>query len=180
MKPQDYFILGTKLFGIWCLLQGFAFLIAAIPSFFQGGTSDPNFRILVMSTTLSTRLVPIFYIFSGIYLIRGGKYIQNLIEFEIKEILTELELKLTFFIKLLGIYLLVNYTPELLKSLSALVTFYFAPPYFDMFQQQSFTIYNGASSIGGVLLGLYCLKSGKIFFNWTISSLKKEEIENLQ
>ena len=83
-----------------------------------------------------------------------------------------MEQKLFFFIKLLGIYLLVTYIPELLRTSSAFFAYLVAPPYYDMFQQQSSTAYNGASSISGVLLGAYCLNGGKIFLNWAMKSIK--------
>ena len=172
MKAQDYFIFGTKLFGIWCLFQGFAYLFAVVPTFVQGGVSNPAMNKIMIATKISTWLIPVFYIFAGLYLLKGGRYLQKLVGIDESKVVGEMELKLIFFIKLLGIYLLANYIPELLRTSSAFVAYLVAPPYFNMFQQQSFTAYNGASSIGGVLLGWYCLNSEKLFVTWAMKSIQ--------
>ena len=83
-----------------------------------------------------------------------------------------MEWKFTVFVKMLGIYLLVEYIPNLLKTASAYVVYRNAPAYFDMFQQRQFTYLNAASSVGGVLLGIYLLRSGRWFIRMGLKAIQ--------
>ncbi|MBI4708352.1 MAG: hypothetical protein HY761_10600 [Candidatus Omnitrophica bacterium] len=172
MKGRDYFILGSKLFGIWCLFQGIAGLIATASTFVSAPDLDPELHKIYMVTTVVTRLIPILFIASGIYLLRGGNHLYKFAYPDDLEEGPELEEKFTIFVKMLGIYLLVSYIPDLLKAISSFVAYTHAPQYFNMFREQGFTYVHAASSIGGVLTGLYCLKSGKLFIRWAMQSLK--------
>jgi len=171
MKGRDYFILGSKLFGIWCLFQGIAGLIATASTFVSAPDLDPELHKIYMVTTVVTRLIPILFIASGIYLIRGGSHLYRFAYPEENET-NNLEEQFTVFVKMLGIYLLVDYIPDLLKTISSFITYTHAPQYFNTFREQGFTYVHAASSIGGVLTGLYCLKSGKLFIRWAMQSLQ--------
>lgn len=72
MKTKDYFILGSKLFGIWCLFQGIVGLIAVIPSFIFPDKLGPEMHRIYMVTAVVARIIPILFIVVGIYLLRGG------------------------------------------------------------------------------------------------------------
>jgi hypothetical protein len=72
----------------------------------------------------------------------------------------------------MSIYLLVLYIPDLLKTLSAFFVYLNAPTCFDMFQQRQFTYPNAASSIGGVLLGIYLLRSGRWFIRMGLKTVQ--------
>jgi len=174
MKARDYFILGSKLFGIWCLFQGIVGLIAAIPTFMSPDNLRPEVHKIYMATAVVARIIPILFIASGIYLLRGGDRLYKFAYPGEAEQTTDLELKFTVFVKMLGIYLLVHYIPDLLKTLSAFFVYLNAPVYFDMFQQRQFTYINAASSVGGVILGIYLLRSGKWFIRMGLKSIQKK------
>lgn len=173
MKARDYFILGSKLFGIWCLFHGVVGLIAAIPTFMSPGNLQPEMHKIYMATAVVARIIPILFIASGIYLLRGGDRLYKFAYPAEAVQGTDLESKFAVFVKMLGIYLLVLYIPDLLKTLSAFLVYLNAPPYFDMFQQRQFTYTNAASSIGGVLLGIYLLRSGRWFIRMGLKAIQK-------
>lgn len=172
MKARDYFILGSKLFGIWCLFQGIVGLIGTIPTFISPGKLHPEMHGIYMVTVVVTRLIPILFFASGIYLLRGGSHLYKFAYPGETEGGTDLELTFTVFVKMLGIYLLILYIPDLLRTLSTYFVYLNAPPYFDMFQQRQFTYTNAASSIGGVLLGIYLLRSGRVFIRMGLKTIQ--------
>jgi len=180
MKAKDYFILGSKLFGIWCLFQGIVGLIAVIPSFMSPDKLGPEMHRIFMVTAVVGRIIPILFIVAGIYLLRGGDRLYKFAYPGEAEQGTNLERKFTVFVKMLGVYLLVVYIPDLLKTLSAFFVYLNAPPYFDMFQQRQFTYLNAASSIGGVLLGIYLLRSGKWFIRMGLKAIQTKPNHNEQ
>ncbi len=72
MKPQEYFILGSKLFGVWCLFEGMVDLVGLIPGFISPDNLTPEFDRLYFATVVVRRIITVLYIASGIYLLRGG------------------------------------------------------------------------------------------------------------
>lgn len=177
MKARDYFMLGCKLFGIWCLFKGITGLIGVIPTFISPGDLSPEIKKIYQVTTIVYQLIPILFFAAGIYLLRGGR---NLYKFAYPEETaegTELEEKFAVFVKMLGIYLLVVYIPDFLATISNYFVYSNSPGYLDMMQERRFAYLNAAPSIGGVLTGLYCLKSGKLFIKWAMQSLQAEEVE---
>jgi len=110
----------------------------------------------------------------GIYLLRGGSQLYRFAYKNEAEGGDDLEWKFTVFVKMLGIYLLVIYIPDLLKTVSAYIVYRNAPPYFDMFQQRQFTYLNAASSIGGVLLGIYLVRNGRWFIRMGLKAIQRK------
>jgi hypothetical protein len=180
MKAKDYFILGSKLFGIWCLLQGFIGLFAAIPTFMPPPKLAPEMDRLYTATALVGRVIPVLFIAAGIYLLRGGSHLYKFAYPGDAEEGTDLQSKFVLFVKMLGIYLLVVYIPDLLRTASAFFVYLNAPPYFDLFRESQFTYLNAASSIGGVLLGIYLLRSGRVFIRIGLKGIPGEPQNNNQ
>ena len=173
MKARDYFILGSKLFGIWCLFQGIVGLIAAIPTFMSPDNLRPEMHKIYMATAVVARIIPILFIASGIYLLRGGGRLYRFAYPWEEEQGTDLEWKFTVFVKMLGIYLLVIYIPDLLRSLTGYFVYRNAPKYFtDIYKQRQLAYGDAASSIGGVLLGIYLLRSGRWFIRMGLKSIQ--------
>jgi hypothetical protein len=180
MKARDYFILGSKLFGIWCLFHGIVGLIAAIPTFIFPGNLQPEMHRIFLAAAIVARIIPILFIVAGIYLLRGGSQLYRFAYPNEAEGGDNLEWKFTVFVKMLGIYLLVIYIPDLLKTVSAYIVYVNAPPYFDLFRERQFTYLNAASSIGGVLLGMYLLRSGRWFIRMGLKAIQTKPNHNEQ
>lgn len=175
MKPREYFILGSKLFGVWCLFQGIVGLVGVIPTFISPDNLKPEFDRIYFATVVVSRIIPILFIASGIYLLRGGGRLYRFAYPGEEEQGTDLERNFTVFVKMLGIYLLVIYIPDLLRSLTAYFVYQNAPKYFsDIYQQRQLTYRNAASSIGGVLLGIYLLRSGRWFISLGLKAIQKK------
>ena len=178
MKARDYFIVGSKLFGIWCLFQGIVGVIAAIPTFMSPPKLGPEMGRIYMAAALVGRIIPVLFFVSGIYLLRGGNRLYEFAYPGKPEQATDLEWKFVLFVKMLGIYLLVVYIPDLLRTASECFVYLNAPPYFEMFRERQFTYLNAASSIGGVLLGIYLLRSGKVFIRMGLKGIQGEPKNN--
>ncbi|MBM4338712.1 MAG: hypothetical protein FJ110_04125 [Deltaproteobacteria bacterium] len=172
MKSKDYFIVGSKLFGIWCLFQGIVGVIAAIPTFIYPPKLGPEMGRIYMATSLVGRIIPVLFIVSGIYLLRGGNRLYGFAYPEKAEQATDLEWKFILFVKMLGIYLLVVYIPDLLRTASECFVYLNAPPYLEMFRERQFTYLNAAPSVGGVLLGIYPLRSGRVFIRMGLKAIQ--------
>jgi hypothetical protein len=163
MKNDEYFFLGCKLFGVYCLIMGLPYLLGAIPVFVSSPDYGPEFERILLTTKLTTLLIPLVYILGGFYLIRDARLLYRFAYSGKIEADLDLEGKLTVFTKMLGLFLVVTYFPDLLKTISNFVVSTVAPRYYDMFSQKQFTYLNVASSFGTMGFGIYLLKSGKIF-----------------
>ncbi len=173
MKIQDYFFLGCKLFGIYCLFLSIPYFAAAIPAFATQPQLGNEYHQMMLVTTIVTWLVPIVYFIAGLYLLKSGKHIYDFAYQNIEcNDIENLEEKFKLFLKMLGVYLIVIYFPDLLKSISGYFIYTNAPKYLELFQEKKFTYFNFAPSVGAILLGLYLLKSGKIFINMGFNKTK--------
>ena len=175
MKPREYFILGSKLFGVWCLFQGIVDLVGLIPTFISLDSLRPEFDRIYFATVVVRRIITVLYIASGIYLLRGGGRLYRFAYPGEEEQGTDLEWKFTVLVKMLGIYLLVLYIPDLLASLAAFFVYQNVPRHFtELLQQRQFAYGKAASSIGGVLLGIYLLRSGRWFISLGLEAVQKK------
>ncbi|MDH4230818.1 MAG: hypothetical protein OEW04_02185 [Nitrospirota bacterium] len=170
MKSKDYFILGCKLFGIYCLVLGVPTLLTTIPTFVQT-QMDEDYRRIMMATKIATRLLPVIFILGGFYLIRGGARLYHFAYPDENENRNQIEEKLLLFLKMLGIYLVISYFPDLLKTISSYIAYSNAPKIFNLMQEQQYTYVNAASSIWGVGVGLYLFRGGKFIVSMAMKSL---------
>lgn len=178
MKPQDYFIIGCKLFGIWCLFQGIIGLVGTIPTFFSPTTMDSNILDIYKATVIVNRLIPILYIICGIYLLKNSPFFYRFACSGTVEDISPLEEQFTIFVKMLGLYLLVIYITDLMQLISSWFVYSHAPVYVDMIKEKQYVYTNAASTITAVLLGFYLLKSGKIFIRLGFKSIEPRSDED--
>src|SRR3990172_7275773 len=103
MTGKDYFILGCKLFGIYCLVLAIPAILAVIPAFTPVPGSNEDTRQIMRVLAIATGLLPVLYISSGFYLIRGG---ERLYQFAYPNETTNTNIpkeKLLLFVKMLGL-----------------------------------------------------------------------------
>ena len=164
MNSREYFILGSKLLGVWCLFMSILHLGAAITTFADGPKMGEEFASLIFLTRFIMRLIPLVYILLGIYLLKSGTVIHNLAYPADGHAIHEMDLrgKFLLFLKLLGVYLIVSYFPDLLKSICSYLAYTNAPWAVDLFREKQFAYVNFLPSVAGILLGFYLLRSGQI------------------
>lgn len=178
MKPEEYFVLGCKLFGVYCMVLGVPYLVATIPSFVQPQDMTSDYKKMYTAAVITTRLIPILYLTMGAYLIRGGKKLLRFAYPEGAEFTDKTKEKLNLFLRFLGVFLVISYFPDLLRTISSYITYTNAPKYFDMFQEKKFSYVNAASSFWGVGCGFYLLKGGKFIEKIALQSISTGTGEN--
>jgi len=177
MTGKDYFILGCKLFGVYSLFMGVTLLITAAPGFFPPKNLG-DMQNVYTATIIVSLLISIIYIIGGLYLLRDADHLYRYAYPEDTSSEIDIEEKFTLFIKMLGLYLIVSYFPDLLRTVSSYFIYTNAPAGFDMFHERQFSYLNAASSIWGVAFGLYLLIGGKYIINLALSKIKTNgEIE---
>lgn len=166
MNSKSYFMLGCKLFGIYCLLMGIPALGGAITTFTSMGNVPGEVQQSYFVTNVVIRLIPVLFIGGGLYLLGGGKSIYNFAYPQEYETHDDFEEKFLLAIKIFGIYLIITYLPYLIRNISEFVTKMTAPSMFQVFDAHKFNITNTISNAAGFGLGLYLLRSGKFFIKY--------------
>lgn len=163
MTDRDLFFLGCKLFGLYCLVLGIPYILAIIPLFFpQPEVAEEYSRILRISKIVSF-LIPAIYISGGFYLIKDSNFLYELAyRGKIKQE-SDFGGKILVFIKMLGLFLVVDFFPDVLNQMSEFLIRINTPKVYDFFSQSHFTISHGISSIGSMIFGIYLFISGKYF-----------------
>ena len=179
MTGKDYFILGCKLFGVYSLFMGVPLLFTVVPGFFPPSTyMGADMQNIYTATIIVSLLIPIIYIVAGIYLLRNADHLYQYAYPEGTSSEIDIEGKFTLFIKMLGIYLIVSYFPDLLRTISSYFVYTNAPGVFDMMREKQFSYINAASSIWGVVFGIYLLIGGKYIVNLALGKIPaNKEIE---
>jgi hypothetical protein len=119
MDLRYYFVLGSKLIGLYCLVLALIYFVPIIPSFFVKTIYQQEeagyYRIIYLAFILT----PIFLAGLGLYLIRDGGFIHDLAFPQNNTTATiEMEHLFTLGIKLYGVFLAADSIPHLLKLLS--------------------------------------------------------------
>jgi hypothetical protein len=118
MDLRYYFVLGSKLIGLYCLVLALIYFVPVVPSFFSQGYQREEagyYRIIYLSFILT----PILLAAVGLYLIRTGDFIHDLAFPKNSTTATiEMEHLFTLGIKLYGVFLAAGSIPHLLKLVS--------------------------------------------------------------
>jgi len=175
MTIRDYFNLGCKLFGVYYLFLSTPHFINAVASFYPMDGSGADYDKIMFLYKITTRIIPIIYVAIGYFLIRNSEIIFAIAykSADAGDFTRDL-VKFRFFLKLLGIYLIADYFPDLIKSISSYITYTNAPQVWDLSSQKQFTSINLLPSTVAIALGFYLLRSGEIFVKLGF----KESVEN--
>ena len=166
MNLKDYFILGCKLLGVYCIILSIPHLFYAITTFFPVQSVGPEFEKILFFEKLITRILPAVYIFIGVALIKNSEQIFSYAYSSQPE--DDIGLpreKFRLFLKMLGMYLIANYLPPMIKSITAYFTYSNAPEVFSLLTQRQYTSTNFLPSLVAIVFGIYLLKSGNFFIH---------------
>ena len=161
ITDKDLFYLGCKLFGIYCLVLGIPFMLAVIPIFFPGPQLGAEYSRILRISRIVSLLIPLIYIGGGLYLIKDAKLLYNLAYREKGEHNAFFEDKILVFIKMLGLFLVVTFFPEVLKQISDFLIRLNTSEQYDFVSQNYFTISRAISSLGSMIFGAYLFIGGK-------------------
>ena len=170
MNTKSYFLLGCKLFGIYCLFNGVPLLVNAILTFFLPSDIPNEVQQAYYLTTIFMRLIPVLYVVAGFYLLGGCAGLYKFAYPEKDEDKNDFKEKFVLALKIFGVYLIISYFPGLLRDISELLTKETAPPMYQMLTNQQFNIVSFTTNITGLVLGLYLLRSGKWFINYGLKT----------
>jgi hypothetical protein len=129
MSTRDFFNLGSKWIGIYCLALAVGELFKAFPLTFtyipQLRQSPPGFQV---SHWLSF-IGPVGFLTIGIYLIRGGLYIRKFVCHDGEKIIKDSKDFFDVGIKLYGLYLIAGIIPSCIWLIGNVLIVLRAPPY---------------------------------------------------
>jgi len=78
MTSRDYFIVGCKVLGVYCIFLSLEYFVHALSTFFTVYTFPSNMATNLFLAKMVLRLIPIIYVVLGIYLLKDGQWIHNL------------------------------------------------------------------------------------------------------
>ncbi len=129
MELKYYFVLGSKLIGLYFLVVAVVYLVSVVPSM-VGSSSYPQEEASYYRTIyFLTFLTPVLLVIIGYYLIRSGTFVHDL-AFPKDRLNTSrgMEALFTLGIKLYGVFLVADSIPKLLRLISNYI-FVFNSPY---------------------------------------------------
>jgi len=176
MKSKDYFNIGCKLFGVYFIFLSVPLFISAITSFFPANNVSGELENYLVFYRIITRTLPFLYVFIGLQLIKNS---EKIFLFAYKGFdeskFTNNPGKFQLFLKMLGIYLIANYLPLLIKSVASYLTYSNAPKVFDFLTQQQYVSNNFFQSIAAIIFGFYLLKDGKHIVHLGFINIEKQK-----
>lgn len=122
MDARYYFILGSKLIGLYCLVLALMYFVPVIGSIFTRSTYQPEEAGYFRAIFLALLLVPVLLAGIGFYLVRDGTFVHDLAFPKNGSHLTlGMEDLFTLAIKLYGVFLATSSIPHLFRMLSSFV-----------------------------------------------------------
>jgi len=175
MDARFYFVLGSKLIGLYCLVLAVIYFVPVIGSFFsrtdQRGPTD-YFAIIYFALILT----PVLLTGIGLYLIKDGALVHNLAFPENgSELTVGMESLFTLAIKLYGVFLTASSLPPLLKVLSNFIFFANMPYDFSNTVADSLGIKTDfLPYLSSLLLGIYFVLRGERVTRLAFRNAKSE------
>ena len=214
MTSRDYFVVGCKVVGIYCIFLSLSYFVNAIGTFFTPSDLPPEIAQSLFVARTILRLVPIIYVLLGIYLLKDGRFIHDLAYPQVLPIEDEEENseqrnesdtandsvlqppveednannltmtdKLTLAFKFTGIYLILANFPDVLKIIENYITktassnYYYRIPEASMMYDKILTHLMFLPSVGGIILGIYLLRSDNLFIKLALKAPQKTDVD---
>lgn len=167
-QPKAFFHAGLKIIGVLTIIWGLTHVVTVVYSFYtalnlsdlMSGSDLTNYRV----SLLFQAVYPVLLLALGIYLVKSG---EAIIQFAFRGSDEKYEAKsgelFMLFMKLAGLVLIIYSIPKAFQ-LVANVMFVSSAKVIDTSVQVNFITHNLVITAIQLLLGVYLLKSGKVFY----------------
>jgi len=173
MSWKDYFIVGIKLIGLYCLLRGIEGIFQDFPlqlRTFEGmGQIHGVFKV----SALLSMTIPLIMGGLGLYLIRDGRRLHGIPSFDVG--MEGGNGWIAFGLVLFGFYLLASVVPDALRIVPDLAIVLQAPSYVSTDESMHRLKVTGSLTSITALLGTACILRGK-----TIAALVFKQTQSEQ
>ena len=178
MTAKEYFILGCKLFGVYCLvlaISGVLSVFLGVIEIVRGYQDMSRLSAMVIPVLLIGQCFPLIYMVSGIYLLTSGEaFYKFAYPGENKGVVPGD--KFLLYLKMLGIFLVLKYVPDFIKFISQLVFIVISPPYITLGEATRSGLSNFVVSLWGIMFGLYLVRDGQWVAKMALKSTKLGEV----
>ena len=179
VQPKNFFIAGLKIIGVLSIIWSFTQVAPVIIQFYsvynQSDMMQANDLRNYRVSLLFQVAYPIVLLSIGVYLVKSG---DALIQFAFRSWNEKNEesnsLLFILFMKLAGLVLIITSIPTAFQLLSN-VLFISSAEVIRTSDQMNFVLMNLVTAVINLLLGLYLLRSGKLFYKLGFS--KNNEME---
>ncbi|MGC9966581.1 MAG: hypothetical protein ABSE08_14355 [Syntrophobacteraceae bacterium] len=189
MSSRDYFVVGCKVVGLYCIFLSLNHFIKLVDIYFTPIKLPPELVWSVTNITI-TIIIPIIFLLIGIYLIRNGKFVHDIaypslqttdvddssddLACENNKCELSMNCIITLAFQFAGIYLILSNFPDLLKVMS----YYIAKQHSSNLFQMPYTYFNFLPSLGGMLLGIYLLRVNNLFTTLALNEPNKSHFNH--
>jgi hypothetical protein len=173
MSWKDYFVVGLKLIGLYCLLQGFEGIFRVFPGQLQILQRWGQLHGVFKLSALMSMMIPVIMGVLGLYLIRDGERLHGIPNFE--DSMDESRGWIALGIVLFGFYLLAGAVPDVLHIIPDLALVLQAPAYVSRDGSISWLKSTFFSTSVTVLLGMVCIFRGQAIATLAFKQVLSEQ-----
>ena len=177
LQPTAFFRAGLKIIGLLTIIWSLTHVISVIYTFYSiynlsdmmSNSDLTNYRLSLVFQAA----YPVLLLALGIYLLKSG---EAIIQFAFRGSAEKRDDKarelFMLFMKLAGLVLIIYSIPKAFQ-LVATIMFVSSAKLIDTSVQTEFIVQNLVITVIQLLLGVYLLKSGKLFYNLGFNNVSK-------
>jgi len=167
-QPKTYFEAGLKIIGVLTIIWSFTQVTPVILQFYsvynQPDMMSDNDLSYYRFSLIFQVMYPILLFVIGIYLLKSGRFIIQLAFRNLNDAKDDgIAMLFILFMKLAGLTLIIYSLPKAFQIISS-VMFTSSVYGIDTSDQTRFISQHVVTTVINLLLGLYILRSGKIFY----------------
>jgi hypothetical protein len=159
MSWKDYFVVGLKLIGVYCVLHAFESIFRDVPGQLKILREWGQLHGVFKLSALMSMMIPVIMAGLGLYLIRDGRRLHGIPKFE--DSIDESRGWTALGIVVFGFYLLISSVPDVLHIIPDLALVLQAPAYVSRDGSISWLKSTFISTSLTVLLGMVCIFRGQ-------------------
>jgi hypothetical protein len=175
MNQRDWFILGSKLVGLYCLVLAVPTFITHSSAAFVPLDYPPDMARSYQIYKFLMILTPVLLALFGFYLIRDGSIVHEFAYPETESGELDLEALFTIGMKVYGVYLVAGSLVEGLKIVSTYIFVSNAPVYMGTGQELYGLQTQLLPTIGSIILAIYFIFWGQRLTSLAVRGIQKKE-----